>query len=278
MLLWVLSLFLPLDRMTWDDKLVDGLTFIEEHVLQVPFFLMSLMRYVTPALDDLFMASLNWVDRTNAAKHGSARPTVLFYPTLRLYRTTDRRPDSPGALEKGVHSMMRFAIRALVSLAVFAASFLPIVGRLVLPTASFWTFNRAVGPGPACVVFGVGLLLPRRYLVVFLQSYYASRALVRELLEPYFTRIPFTREEKRKWFRSREGLLFGFGISFYILLKIPLLGVLIYGIAEAVSSGRLLGRRGWKRGILKVRLTCESAEHGVSHHQDFGSAAAAVRE
>lgn len=44
------------------------------------------------------------------------------------------------------------------------------------------------------------------------------------------------REQKRNWFRSREGLLFGFGIGFYILLRVPLLGVLIYGIAEASAA------------------------------------------
>jgi uncharacterized protein involved in cysteine biosynthesis len=58
---------------------------------------------------------------------------------------------------------------------------------------------------------------------------------MRELLEPYFARIKFTSEEKRKWFRAREGLLVGFGIGFYVLLRVPLLGVLIYGIAEAVG-------------------------------------------
>ncbi|KAI9872750.1 MAG: hypothetical protein M1830_001234, partial [Pleopsidium flavum] len=55
-------------------------------------------------------------------------------------------------------------------------------------------------------------------------------------LEPYFARIRFTKEQKRLWFRDREGLLFGFGVGFYIFLKIPLLGVLIYGIAEASTA------------------------------------------
>lgn len=55
-------------------------------------------------------------------------------------------------------------------------------------------------------------------------------------LEPYFARIRFTKEQKRRWFRDREGLLFGFGVGFYIFLKIPLLGVLIYGIAEASTA------------------------------------------
>lgn len=55
-------------------------------------------------------------------------------------------------------------------------------------------------------------------------------------LEPYFSRIQFTKEQKKRWFHDREGLLFGFGIGFYIFLRIPLLGVLIYGIAEASTA------------------------------------------
>ena len=31
-------------------------------------------------------------------------------------------------------------------------------------------------------------------------------------------------------------MLFGFGVGFYIFLKIPLLGVLIYGVAEASTA------------------------------------------
>ncbi|KAL2024748.1 hypothetical protein VTK56DRAFT_5569 [Thermocarpiscus australiensis] len=239
-LLWVLSLFLPLDRVTWDDKLVNGLGFIEEHVLQAPLFFMSLMRHVTPTLDDLFMDSLRWVDHTYALKHKQdaepSRLRAMYYPQLRLYRATDGSTHSSSTAESVTLFLYRFARKGLLSLAVFAASYLPVAGRFVLPAASFWTFKRAVGLGPASLIFGTAVFLPRRYLVIFLQSYFASRSLVRELLEPYFARIKFTKEEKRKWFRSREGLLFGFGIGFYILLRVPLLGVLIYGIAEASAA------------------------------------------
>jgi hypothetical protein len=38
---------------------------------------------------------------------------------------------------------------------------------------------------------------------------------------------------------EREGILFGFAVGFYIFLKIPLLGILIYGIAE-VSTAYLI--------------------------------------
>ncbi|KAK0724819.1 hypothetical protein B0H67DRAFT_116091 [Lasiosphaeris hirsuta] len=239
-LLWFSSLFFPMDSVTWDDKIVNGLGFIEEHVLQAPLFLMSLMRYLTPTLDDLFMDSLRWVDYTYAQKHKNdedpTRLRAMYYPNLRQYTVKDGSTHSSSTAEALSMFLYRFARKGLISLAIFGASYIPYVGRFVLPAASFWTFNKAVGLGPASIIFGTGVILPRRYLVIFLQSYFASRSLMRELLEPYLARVHFTKEEKKRWFRNREGLLFGFGIGFYILLRVPLLGVLIYGIAEASTA------------------------------------------
>lgn len=55
-------------------------------------------------------------------------------------------------------------------------------------------------------------------------------------LEPYFSRVKYPKDQKRLWIRDREGVLFGFGVGFYILSKIPFLGVLIYGLAEASTA------------------------------------------
>ncbi|KAL8915512.1 MAG: hypothetical protein Q9171_000077, partial [Xanthocarpia ochracea] len=49
--LWVAALFVNFEAATWDDQLVGSMDFVANSVLQVPFFLMSLMRYVTPTLD-----------------------------------------------------------------------------------------------------------------------------------------------------------------------------------------------------------------------------------
>lgn len=51
--LWMLSSFVDFDSVTWDDKLVGGMDFLANSVLQAPFFLMSLMRYITPTLDHM---------------------------------------------------------------------------------------------------------------------------------------------------------------------------------------------------------------------------------
>lgn len=55
-------------------------------------------------------------------------------------------------------------------------------------------------------------------------------------LEPYFSRIHYSPAQKRLWFKDREGVLYGFALAFFMLIKIPLLGVLVYGIAEASTA------------------------------------------
>lgn len=185
------------------------------------------------------MQSLQWVDTTYVAKHQHDDPSKLrdlYYPNLCHY-SKQREDGASKSKSKALTSfLLRFARKGLLSLLVFVLSYLPLVGQFILPAASFYTFKKSTGLGPACLIFGLGVVLPRRYLVIFLQTYYASRSLMRELLEPYFARVHFTKDQKRNWFYHREGVLFGFGLGFYILVRIPLVGVLIYGIAEASTA------------------------------------------
>ncbi|OAA54824.1 formamidase [Niveomyces insectorum RCEF 264] len=213
--LWCLSFVVSLDAVTWDDALADGLRFLQQYVLQLPLFLMALMRHITPALDDLFMQSLQWVDTTYAQKHareGPVDPRQRYYENLCRYahvsrsqkaqKTTTSPVPHVAWLDSGLGRLLwRFARKGLLSLAVFALSYVPGVGRLVLPA-----------------------------------TYYGQRSLVRELLAPYFARVRFAGAQKRTWFESRAALLFGFGAGFYVLLRIPLVGVLVYGLAEASTA------------------------------------------
>jgi hypothetical protein len=48
--------------------------------------------------------------------------------------------------------------------------------------------------------------------------------------------VRFSPEQKKIWFKDRAGVLFGFGLGFYVFVKIPLVGVLIYGLAEASTA------------------------------------------
>lgn len=240
-LLFFISFVIDLDHESWDDTLVHGLDFFANSVLQVPFFLMTVMGSVTPTLDNLFMDSLQWVDQTYNQKHQSDDPTKLramYYTMLKMYSTHGEleKKEKRGIMDGVLLFATKYGRRAGISLAIYALTFLPYIGRFVLPAASFYTFNKAVGPVPAVAVFASGLIIPKHYMVSFLQTYFSSRSLMRHLLEPYFHRMHFTKQQKKVWYVDRSGVLFGFSLAFAIMVKIPLLGVLIYGIAEASTA------------------------------------------
>lgn len=181
------------------------------------------MRYITPTLDRMyanllepqkrlnfrlirklyafrFMDSLQWVDQTNAEKHKSEDASTLrdmYYPNLSLYASYGEVKKRKRPQDAAYAFGMRFGKRAAISLAIYLLSYLPLVGRFVLPAASFYTLNKALGPLPATVIFGSGIFLPRKYLVVFLQTYFSSRSLMRELVRllSTFSSIPNTNHE-----------------------------------------------------------------------------------
>ncbi|KAG8426468.1 hypothetical protein J3459_008122 [Metarhizium acridum] len=85
--LWFTSLLYPRDQVSWNDSVVDWLNFMGDYVLQLPFFLMMVMRHVVPTLDNLFMQSLNWVDVTYVQKHKHDNPSNLrdlYYPQSKV--------------------------------------------------------------------------------------------------------------------------------------------------------------------------------------------------
>ncbi|KAJ9658613.1 hypothetical protein H2198_003631 [Neophaeococcomyces mojaviensis] len=240
-MLWLLSTIVNLDHETWDNTLVGGLDFVSKQVLQIPFFLMMVMSNTTPTLDNLFMDSLRWVDQTYIQKHKSDDPKQLramYYPTLQMYSTHGavEKKEKRTFMDGVILFATKYGKRAAISMTIYLLTFIPKIGPFVLPAASFYTFNKAVGPVPAGIIFASGLILPKRYMVSFLQTYFASRSLMSQLLQPYFDRIRYTKQQKKIWFIDRSGVLFGFSAAFAVMLKIPLLGVLIYGIAEASTA------------------------------------------
>ncbi|KAK6497707.1 hypothetical protein TWF481_012110 [Arthrobotrys musiformis] len=249
------GLFVDLKTQSWDDWIIKGLQFLEKNVLQIPFFLMTLtIRLQRDALDDMFMESLSWVDQTYLQKHQNDNPSTLrppYHQNLLLYpkHSSSKHPSSSSSqpqsktsklaaaiAQKQSHFIKQMLKKGLISLIIYLSSLLPFAGFLVLPAASAWSIHPTVGIGPALAIFLTGLFVPRKHMVIYLQAYHASRSLVRTLLEPYFSRIPFTPAQKKKWYRERQGLLLGFGIGFYAFLRIPMLGILIYGIAEASTA------------------------------------------
>jgi len=142
------------------------------------------------------MDSLRWVDETYVQKHKSEDPhnlRAMYYPNLEKYPDHAPKPEKEKKPIK--QAIMLYATKqgrkAAISLAVLALSYVPYVGRFVLPAASFYTFKKSVGTQPAAAIFAGSLLFPRRYLVSFLQAYFSSRTLMRELVSIYSANSTF---------------------------------------------------------------------------------------
>jgi hypothetical protein len=134
-----------------------------------------------------FMDSLLWVDKTYVQKHKTEDPhnlRALYHQNLEQYPTQAPKTDKEKTPLK--QAVIIYATKqgrkAAISLAVLGLSYVPYVGRFVLPAASFYTFRKSVGTQPAGAIFAASLLFPRRYLVSFLQAYFSSRTLMRELV------------------------------------------------------------------------------------------------
>ena len=130
---------------------------------------------------DRFMDSVKWVDTTYYAKHKGEDVSALrkaYYPNLRMYSKRGTRSSS----EALTMFLVRFGKKASISLLAYALSYVPVLGPVVLPAATFWSISQVAGLGPAAIVFGTGIFLPRRYLVILLQAYFSSRSLMRELV------------------------------------------------------------------------------------------------
>jgi hypothetical protein len=131
------------------------------------------------------MDSLQWVDQTYTEKHRSEDPSTLrpmYHSNLYMYspHSEASKPRPPKEAAKVV--AIRYGRKGAISLLVYLLSYLPVVGRFVLPAASFYTLNKTLGPVPATVIFGSGIFVPKKYLVLFLQSFFASRSLMRDLV------------------------------------------------------------------------------------------------
>lgn len=143
------------------------------------------------------MESLKWVDDTYKQKHKSEDPKTLramYYPNLTKYYS-DIAPVSKSRKKtpwEGLDTfLMRYGKKAVLSLSVYLFSHTPYIGKFVLPLLSFYTFDKAVGNKPAILIFASGLVLPKKYLIRFLQTYFGSRSMTRELVSNFIETMKY---------------------------------------------------------------------------------------
>ncbi|ODV90888.1 hypothetical protein CANCADRAFT_44518 [Tortispora caseinolytica NRRL Y-17796] len=228
------------------SSIFDLLVFIENAILDLPGLMIILIRLLAPELlDEIFMSSLHAIDAQNKAKHPGLQK--LYYPQLSSdWKASDLTVSAPSFnLKKRLRMAhvskyaYRHARRVLLSLAVYVASSLPLLGRYVMPAMTFSNIYQIAGLYPALALGASTLITSRQLNAALLTSFFGARACSRQLLQPYFARLPkttFTNQERKQWYARREGILLGFGLAFFWLLRVPYFGAFAYGFAQASAA------------------------------------------
>lgn len=228
------------------DNIVDfasSLKSFQFNVLNISVFVISATRYFTKDLDNLFLSSMEFIDSVYLQKHPE-RSSQQFYDNLVALsseeKITSLRPSWRQIRSKYSTSqsfavfVQRYVRNWLSNIGVFFLGKVPYIGSVVVGLISFLNLNNKIGTVRALSVFGVLQVLPKSFGVLFLTTYWGSRSMVHDLLLPYFSRVRFTKMEKEQWIKSREGLLFGFGLFYFSMVKrFPWVGLLTYGFAES---------------------------------------------
>ncbi|KAI8064367.1 hypothetical protein BC940DRAFT_306070 [Gongronella butleri] len=195
----------------------------------LPFLLLLLMRYLYPKpLDQLFMTSLQFVDEYQdhpvsfAKRLAQQRIRSTWWRNMKDY-------------------LARSWVRWRWGLLLAVLSMLPLVGAFVFPAAGAYTTFRSLGKTQGILVGLCFLSLPSWMTKGLIRAGMEMRALMRELMEPYFVRMSMTHREKRRWFRGRQDTLFGFSLIAWILIAwLPFFNFLAYGVVQAAASYMLV--------------------------------------
>ncbi len=100
-------------------------------------------------------------------------------------------------------NLIRMGLFIALSLFAFAVSLIPVVGVILGPV---------------------------------LQGYFTSRALGWELLDPYFEKLEVRFDAQHEFVKQHRGALVGFALPFSLAMSIPLVGPLLFGVAQAAAG------------------------------------------
>ncbi|KAI9278771.1 hypothetical protein BDA99DRAFT_554379 [Phascolomyces articulosus] len=207
-----------------DDILVSVNRNIGDMMSSLPFLVLLFMRYLYPKpLDDLFMESLRFID----SQHPERTPYASSL-SKRRYRK-EYWINMKGYMKRSWKNLR-------LGIIIFLLSRLPVVGQFVFPAAGAYATFKSLGQTQGAVVGVCFLFLPRWATISLIKALIGMRALMRELLEPYFVRMGLSHKEKRRWFSGRKDILFGFSAIAYILTRIPVVGFVGFGVAQAAAA------------------------------------------
>ncbi|KAI9299555.1 hypothetical protein BJ944DRAFT_172218 [Cunninghamella echinulata] len=194
---------------------------INDMVAYVPVIALLFMRYVYPKpLDDLFIESLRYIDEPLTARQSSSDL---------LNKEKKEKKDKWLGMKLYIRRTWK---KVRLGILVFLLSLIPVVGKFVFPAVGAYSSFKALGRTQGIAVGICFFFLPQWATMKLVRALIGMRSLVRELLEPYFSRMKMTHKEKIKWFSGRKDIIFGFSAIAYLIIRIPYIGLINYGIAQ----------------------------------------------
>lgn len=228
------------------DLLKPSIVTVKElfNVLNFGVFVASLAQHFSRDLDDLFLASMSFMD---SIPHSSEEEVSgdKYHENLVSLTNSDIEQHPLQELMKSRYAcgkeltafIVKYSENSLTTLAMYLILRVPFIGPLSLGFITFMNLNDKIGMTRSMVVFAILLSAPHYYSVLFWNTYWGSRNMINDLLLPYFSRVRFTKLEKEHWIRSREGVLFGFSLFIYLAInRFPWISLLIYAFAESAAA------------------------------------------
>lgn len=203
--------------------------------LNLTIFGITAISHFDSLFDDLFLVNLEFTDCVNSSQYHA---NLVQLPCVQS--TWKEFPTSLESLNLLLRNNPRFKVFIqtyakfyLFNLLVFLLiSFPGKFTSLVLGFLSFQTFHDKLGTLPSLLLIASLSMVHYHYTAVVLIYFYSSTRLSLDLLVPFFNRINLTQFERNQWKKSRDGIIFGFGLfHFWLIKKYPFLAVVIYSIA-----------------------------------------------
>lgn len=144
---------------------------------------------------------------------------------------------------KSRNSIIRFSKLVFFNCSVYlVSSYNKLLATIFTSALLFQNLVNIFGVSTTLVIVFLCSQISVSYVTTFIIICNESTCLMNELIvDPYFNRmIHFTKRERGQWIRSRQGILFGFGLLFTILIRqYPLVSLIVLTVSK-MSLGYLL--------------------------------------
>ena len=210
-------------------------------ILNMNYMMISSIRFFEPRLDGIFLMTLLFMDSKSDQQYYANLMRLSFEHNedleshISILTSIKRKYNNSIQFRKFVKTNTKTILSTLsIYLMCNKSSKLESILIVVL---TFQNFDDKIGTVSSLILLVILSIIPKHHSLQFITTFGGSCSLMQDLLNPYFTRISLNKLEKNQWVRSREGLLLGFSICYFLIIrKLPWLGLLIYGIAEASTA------------------------------------------